>query len=82
MAIDMRTLRAVSLGDPEDKITVKRAWLTEVHQLLEKAARDAAELKRIRESAHLEDQDDHATMDGVFGEGSAFERVFGKRRKG
>jgi hypothetical protein len=38
MRIDMATLKAVTFGDPESKMQVKRAWLKEVYEGLVEGA--------------------------------------------
>jgi hypothetical protein len=53
MAIDMGSLKAMSQGNPDDKITVRREWLAEVYTLL----------------SEKEDQRNESLFDRIFGKG-------------
>lgn len=97
MAIDMATLKATTYGDPEAKLSVKRSWLAEVYRLLEEGATAKRELAALRASvkkhndmvkaeAGFGDMDKgfeqmDEGMGKIFGEGGAFDTIFGKRRR-
>lgn len=48
MAVDMATLKAVTFGDPESSLTVKRKWLGEIHKLLVEGAQAKADLAHLK----------------------------------
>jgi hypothetical protein len=48
MAIDLQTLKATTFGDPETKLSVKRAWLGEVYKLLIEGASYKQKYENLR----------------------------------
>jgi len=103
MAVDMATLKAVTFGDPESSLTVKRKWLGEVYKLLVEGAQAKADLAHLKakvaehnkmleaHNAGLRRPSDRDMDEGfaqmdegmgkIFGEGGAFDTIFGKGRK-
>lgn len=65
MAIDMKKLKEISQGDPDDKVMVRREWLQEVYRLL----------------SEEEAEDDLSVFDKIFGEKGMFDTIFGRDRK-
>jgi hypothetical protein len=75
VAIDMKTLKSVTFGDPDTKITVKRSWLKEVHRLLEQAEQDRRDLEALKNQL-----DEPSKMEKIFGKTDAFDQyIKGKR---